>query len=111
MKPLNFIKANKGKVGKDTSGPKAKLKFTNDAWSAQLNSKSYPVADECLRLNGAKVLYSLPCNDKQEPWTKRKLSKPLTSQTAINTIKLYWSKYKHNQNVRGTVKNDIFYIN
>lgn len=43
-------------------------------WYAKFGKEEHPISKESLEVSGARILYSLPENDKHEPWTKREVT-------------------------------------
>lgn len=83
--------------------------YVNDGFVVKVKGTMIPVNKEQITIKKkTKTLYSLPCNDKQVPWSKRKFT--ATPNTDLVVISKQWSTIYHNQKVRGYVKSGQFFI-
>ena len=80
-----------------------KVLYTSDlGFHVIINNKIHTLINLCGFENYA-VLYSLPNNDKHEPWTER----PLTKIQYPKLVGVYWSIYKPGDVICVRLVNDI----
>lgn len=67
-----------------------------------INGKLYPIIfiDS---INSYKTIYSLPCNNRQEPWT----SKSYNGNSRPEVIETMWGRYKPTSKITVHLENDV----
>lgn len=79
-------------------------RFVDEQWFVKIVGILIPI--KIPNIKTSTVLYSLPSNDKHEPWTERKIKAGSANDIAINS----WSTLYHGQRMNGYVKGNVFYI-
>jgi 3-methyladenine DNA glycosylase Tag len=80
--------------------------FIDDKEVVRHNNKIYPLV---YNAKGVKTLYSLPNNDRQEPYTMRT---NVNIDTLVDKaiVLTYWSIFKKNDSIKGLVINETFVV-
>lgn len=83
--------------------------WENNQFYAKVDQVLYPIKG-WNDLRGSTVVYSLPTNDYHTAWTEKPVRKPHLHDIAEHHSLgiLFWSKYKPNMRIKGTIKDSIF---
>lgn len=80
--------------------------YLNSKFFIKVKGRLYKLKD--LSIDDAKVLYSLPRNNKREPWSE----KTITDENKVWNVDIvseYWGKYKPGIKLRGYIDDDALF--